>query len=140
MQTQATSSLKSPAYIDITMLNRSHTKAMPPARTQTQQEGSMFPQGYRAGHNWTKKGALTGVIMYTCLCVYMPVCCGTQVQNINHYESALPIPLSKTLYFKVTNHSVIAADTKFLHDVTCVSEQNGVLPILTLPHGMNVSK
>lgn len=70
----------------------------------------------------------------------MPVCCGTQVQNINHYGSALPIPLSKTLYFKVTNHSVIAADTEFLHDVTCVSEQNGVLPILPLPHGMNVSK
>lgn len=50
------------------------------------------------------------VYHYMCLCVYMPECCGTQVQNINHYESALPIPLSKILYFKATNHSALAAN------------------------------
>lgn len=40
-------------------------------------------------------GYIDWCILHICLCVYVSVCCGTQVQNINHYASALPMSLSK---------------------------------------------
>lgn len=63
------------------MLNCSDTEVMPPARMQTQQAlrmNTLFPQGYKAGHNWTKTGTLTGMsVIFVCVC--MSVCYGREV-------------------------------------------------------------
>ena len=60
------------------MLNCSDTEVMPPARMQTQQAlrmNTLFPQGYKAGHNWTRTGMLTGMsVMHVRLCVYACLC------------------------------------------------------------------
>lgn len=98
------------------------------------------PPGLQSRPQLDRNGCTDWPIMHICLCLYLSMCCGMQVQNTNHYASALPLPLSKILYFKATNHSVIAADTKFLHDVTFISEQNQVLLTLILPHRMNMTK
>lgn len=71
--------------------------------------------------------------MHMCLCVRVSVFWNTS----SEYKS---LSICSTHLVKATNHSIIAADTEFLHDVTFVSEQIGVLLILILPHGMKVAK
>lgn len=132
-------SLKSPAYVHLTMLPHSY-KSYATSQNTDRTRRQHVPPGLQSRPKLDWNECTDWCVMPMCLCVYLSVCCGTQVQNTNHYASALPIPLSKILYFKATNYSSIAADTKFLHDVTFISEQNRVLLIWILPHGMNMAK